>query len=349
MQPLILLIFSLLPLLSGSVEAEIVFAGDAMMHKAQIEAAGRKDGIFDFSEYFSGISDYIADADYAVVNLETPTAGKPYSGYPCFNAPDGFVDALADVGFDLFLTANNHTLDRHDRGLIKTASLLDSLKLSHIGTYPTSQLRDSVMPFIKTIGGIPVAFLNYTYGTNGISPGPKVVVDYIDRGKIKKDIENAKAAGAELIFACVHWGTEYKMLPDASQRSLEKFLRDEGVDAIIGSHPHVVQPIVLDTSGESPKLTVYSLGNFISNMKTRDTRGGALVKVKIGRDSNGKAYITDTSYRLVFTEPAVPEHNYRLSWVDSSSDPRAAAFAREARRIYGIHNKGVSEDFPKMK
>lgn len=342
-----IILFSLLSLLFGSEEAEIVFAGDAMMHKAQIEAAARPGGVFDFKEYFSSVDDYFTTADYAVVNLETPVAGAPYSGYPCFNAPDAFVDALSEAGFDLFLTANNHTLDRHGHGLIKTTALLDSLGLDHIGTYARPATRDSVMPFIKEINGMRIGFLNYTYGTNGIRPSGNVVVDYIDRQLVSNDVASAREAGAELLIACVHWGVEYNLLPHPEQTSLARYLGQLGVDVVIGGHPHVVQPMEMTEKESGDRhLLVYSLGNFISNMKTRDTRGGAVVRIKIARDDDGKVRLKDASYRLVFTEPADSHHNFRLKWADVSRDDRAREFSRTARDLFMRHNKGITEDKP---
>ncbi len=342
MQPAIILI-SLLSLLFGNDEAEIVFAGDAMMHQGQLDAARRGDGHYDFSEYFSAIGSYVSQADYAVVNLETPLSTPPYSGYPCFNAPTEYADALADAGFDLFLTANNHTLDRRDKGLCNTITALDSKKYSHIGTYKNIEERNLVMPFIRNINGMNIAFLNYTYGTNGIKPGNEVCVDYIDRSQIKRDVDTARARGAEIIIACIHWGNEYQLLPHSTQTSLAKYVHSLGVEVIIGSHPHVIQPFIQNFD-DTPILTVYSLGNFISNMKTCDTRGGALVKIRLQRGSDGKVRLADTTYRLVYTEPGNTSHNFRLKWADQSSDPRAALFAKSARRIFSKHNKNVYED-----
>ena len=151
--------------------------------------------------------------------------------------------------------------------------------------------------------------------------------------------------GAEYIIACIHWGNEYQMLPSAEQKSLAQFMRDNGVDAIIGGHPHVIQPIEI-TDGDSKLLTVYSLGNFISNMKTKDTRGGALVKIRLTRGDDNKVRLTDASYRLVFTEPATSTHNFRLKWVDNSTDYRAKAFSDSARAIFNKHNKNITEDIP---
>lgn len=340
---LVPLVVSLLGLLFGYDEADLVFAGDAMMHQGQLDAARRPDGTYDFSEYFGAIRPFVESADYAVVNLETPvSAHQHYAGYPCFNAPESYIDALAGAGFDLFLTANNHTLDRHDTGLCATVAALDSRRLDHIGTYPRRQYRDSLLPMVREIGGIKIGFLNYTYGTNGIQPGPDVIVDYIDRNTMRRDVTRLRQAGAEVIAACVHWGVEYDMLPHSSQKSLAAFLADSlDVELVIGGHPHVIQPMHLHP--DSTGITVYSLGNFISNMKTRDTRGGAILRIRLRRGEDGRVRVVRAGYRLVFTEPASGKKNFRLVWADSSADFRAADFSASARRIFEKHNTSVNE------
>ncbi len=320
--------------LAGGEEATLLFAGDAMMHQAQIDAAHKlsDSGAYNYSACFSPIENIVKEADFAVVNLETPLGKSGFSGYPCFNAPVSYAETLRDVGFDLFLTANNHTLDRHDKGLVYTVQALDSLKIPHIGTYCDLKQRSERIPHIEIINGFKVGFLNYTYGTNGINIQGEAVVDYIDRGKIKEDIRKTREAGAELIVTAMHWGEEYHLLPVASEKSLADFLIGEGVDMVIGGHPHVVQPYEIRTNpltgGKS--LVVYSLGNFISNMKTRDTRGGALAVVKLTRDSIGQPCVSDARYELVFTVP--PEgnssHNFVVYPIDSvPSSWRAAADA----------------------
>ncbi|MBQ9077314.1 MAG: CapA family protein [Muribaculaceae bacterium] len=351
MQLLLSLLFSWLPLLSWNSDVEIVFAGDAMQHKAQIEAARRADGNYSYDECFRLISPYISNADYAVVNLETPLGGKPYTGYPCFSAPDPYSEALADAGFDLMLTANNHTLDRRDKGLTRTLDSLDAQHISHTGTYRNKAERDSVMPFIADIKGIKVAFLNYTYGTNGIPVQGKVVVDYIDKKQIETDVTKAREKGAEIIAVCIHWGNEYQMLPHSSQKSLASFLCDLGVDLIIGGHPHVIQPMEIRRSEKYNKdiLVVYSLGNFISNMKTRDTRGGALLKVKITRNWLGGVRLGQASYRLVFTIPPSQQvPNFRLIPVESYTtgtwSSHCKAFTKSAETILKKHNINVPRD-----
>lgn len=344
MTGLLPILFSLLSLVLGHDEAELVFAGDAMMHKAQIETAHRGNGFYDFAGYFDSISPYIISADYAVVNLETPVAGAPYSGYPCFNAPSQFVDALRRAGFDLFLTANNHTLDRGDRGLRATIDSLDARRLHHIGTYHDAEARSKQIPFIRNINGIRVGFLNYTYGTNGITPRGNVVVDYINRERIRADVDSTRRAGADIIVACMHWGDEYCLLPVNSEKEMARYLQSLGVEVIIGGHPHVIQPMEMTQSADGRnRLLVYSLGNFISNMKTRDTRGGAVVRLRLRRDENGRVNVTDACYRLVYTEQPPYAANFRLRWVDESSAPGASAFATSARGIFNKHNVNVPE------
>lgn len=332
---------------SEPASATLVFAGDAMMHKGQLEAARQTDGSHDFSGYFTNFTDYIASADYAVANLETPLGSSNFTGYPCFNAPDSYADALKDAGFDMLLTANNHTLDRRDKGLRRTIEVLDQKGIDHVGTYHDAAERDTIVPLIRDVNGINIAFLNYTYGTNGIPVQGNVVVDYIDRNKMSSDIKKARAAGAELVCAAVHWGDEYVLLPNSAQKRLADFLIDEGVDMLIGGHPHVIQPMEMrtDTLGHK-QLLVYSLGNFISDMKKTDTRGGALLKVHVSRDRTGVAHVDSASYRLVFVEPGAYGRSHRLVDPDSCRSQwrgHAAAFCSNARKIFDKHNIGVPE------
>ena len=147
--------------------------------------------------------DDIAAADYAVANLEVPLGGRPYSGYPMFSAPDEFARQLGASGFDLLLTANNHCLDRGSKGLKRTVRVLEDMKMSCIGTYASREQRDSVVPFIADVKGVGVAFLNYTYGTNGIPVRDGAVVDMIDRDAMRRDIEKARSEGAKVVCVCL--------------------------------------------------------------------------------------------------------------------------------------------------
>ena len=332
-------------------KASIVFAGDAMQHGPQLETARRSGGVFDYSGCFDEIAPYVSAADYAVVNLETTLNNTDFTGYPCFSSPVSYAKALQDAGFDMALTANNHTLDRRDAGLRRTITYLDSLGLDHIGTYPNAAARAKALPFIKNINGIKVGFINYTYGTNGIRVQGDVVVDYIDRDVIARDITAARRAGAEILIAIPHWGAEYHLIPGDDEKSLAKFLCDKGVDVVMGGHPHVVQPMEMNTttSGKN-QLVVYSLGNFVSAMRDRDCRGGAMVKVNISRDAQCQAKVDDAEYRLVFTIPGENgRRSHRLITVDSESDYARAgslssncrAFTESAMKLFGEHNRNV--------
>lgn len=307
-----------------SPQATLLFVGDAMQHQAQLDKANEiGKGQYDYSDCFSLIAPAVKEADYAVCNLEVPLGGGPdYTGYPCFSAPDSFAQALADAGFDMFLTANNHCLDRRGKAAIRTINALDSLGLDHIGTFRSSADRDTISPFIKNINGFKIAFLNYTYGTNGISPDGGIEVAYIDKDKIQKEIREAKNQGAELIVVAMHWGIEYVLLENKVQRDLADFLIGQGVDIIIGGHPHVVQPmkVVRNEKEDKDVLVVYSLGNFISNMKTADTRGGALIRATVKRDSLGNAHFNKADYDLLFAAKPEGKRNFRVipGWLEDS-------------------------------
>lgn len=348
-QMLAIILFTLSSLFGHSDGASIVFAGDAMQHQAQIDAAKRSGGVYDYTGCFDAVAPYVDAADYAVVNLETPFGGAPYTGYPCFSAPDSYLDALADAGFDMMLTANNHTLDKRDKGLVRTLDRLDAAGVDHIGTYRGREERDSVLPFLRDINGFRVAFLNYTYGTNGIELRTPAVVDYIDRELIKADIAKARERGAEIVTVCIHWGIEYDLLPSRQQKDLAGFLVDSGADIVMGGHPHVIQPMEMRRNAEGRNvLVVYSLGNFISNMKTRDTRGGAMVKVDIVRDSSGVATVDNASYRLVFTVPPVNGKNFRIVPAEkcdaTSWSAHCKAFEKSAESVFAKHNIDVRRD-----
>lgn len=356
-QLLSILLFSFLQLAGiADEEVEMVFVGDAMQHRPQIIAASRPDGSMDYSKCFSFIADDIALADYAVANLEVPLAGKPYAGYPVFSGPDEFAKHLGDSGFDLLLTANNHSLDRGSRGVKRTVQVLRQMGIPSIGTYSSSAQRDSVMPYIANVKGKRIAILNYTYGTNGMPMRDGIVIDLIDRNAISADIAAARDMGAQVICVCMHWGTEYRRTPDSEQASLTDFLIDEGVDLIVGSHPHVVQPFEMRYSHKHGKevAIIYSLGNFISNQNDIDSRGGALARVKIKFRGDSLCGI-EMGYKLLFCQKPQKSHatdNYMLipaSMPDSvRADQRAAftQFVARTRSLLKQHNSPEVEELP---
>ena len=257
-----------------------------MQHEAQLKAALLEDGTYDYTGCFTQVTPEIEAADIAVCNFETTLGGAPYSGYPQFCSPDELAIAVRDAGFDIFLTANNHCLDRRNRGLIRTLDVLDSLGIGHLGTYRNQAERDSLYPYILEHNGIRIALLNYTYDTNGIPVAKPCIVNYIDTTQIKADVIRARLLHADCIIACMHWGTEYRLEPDRSQTMLEDWLYSIGVDHIIGGHPHVVQPVRTQPHRYSigRSLTVWSLGNYISNMSAPHTDQGLAVTLYLKKN-----------------------------------------------------------------
>lgn len=358
----LLLLFSLISFLTGAAQdtcpgspagVDLLFAGDAMQHQAQLDQAllegeGKR---YDYSDCFTLIAPEVTEADYAVVNLEVPLGGGPrYSGYPCFSAPDSYARALADAGFDLFLTANNHCLDSGMKAARRTLAALDSLGVDHTGTFDNAKDRKMKVPLIKDLHGIRFAFLNYTYGTNGIPARDGMEVAYLDREAMRREIREAREAGAEFIVVTVHWGIEYVLHENANQRSWADFLIAEGADMIIGSHPHVVQPMKIVRNEKEGKdvLVVYSLGNLISNMKTSDTRGGAWVKARVERDAQGKPRLVRAGYDTFFSaKPTGRGSNFKVypsRMADSIPEGQKGhwlIFDRAARRMFDACNVSV--------
>lgn len=352
------LIFTVIGLLGNggaavdAPQATLFFVGDAMQHGDQIKKAKEiGKGEYDYSDCFQLLAPAIKEADYSVCNLEVALGGGPdYTGYPCFSAPDSYATALKDAGFDMMLTANNHCLDRRDKGGRRTIDVLDGLGVDHIGTYKTQAQRDSLVPFIKDINGFKIGFLNYTYGTNGIMPKDGIEVAYIDKDKIKKEIELTKEKGAEIIVVAMHWGIEYVLLENNVQRNLADFLVENGVDMVIGGHPHVIQPMKVVHNDKENKdvLVVYSLGNFISNMNTADTRGGAMLWTTISRDSIGRAKFDKAEYDLLYAAKPDKNKNFRVipSWLEDSIPSSQQAnwnlFKRNAIKVFDEHNIKVA-------
>lgn len=265
-------------------EVSILFTGDLMLHGPQIKAAKTQNS-YNFLECFEDVKEDISKANIAIGNLEVTLGGKPYTGYPQFSSPDQFAVDLKEIGFDVLLTANNHCLDRRKKGLERTIKILDSLSIKRTGTFIDKADRHKNHPLFLVKGNIKIAILNYTYGTNGIRRQEPNIVNYIDKKIIKQDITTAKLNHADIIIACIHWGIEYKSQPNNTQKKLTNWMIDNGVDHIIGSHPHVIQPfeVIPDCQKYKKHFVVYSLGNFISNMSRPRTDGGLMIQLNFSK------------------------------------------------------------------
>lgn len=264
-------------------------------------------GHHDFSRIFAPISPYLAEGDLAAANLETVLAGaeRGYTNYPLMNSPTDLAAELAQSGFDLVSTANNHALDQGWDGLLATANALDTAGLAHAGTYRSASER--TMPLVRDVEGVKVAFLAYADRLNGL-PLPKdrpYAVSLLERNQVSDDVRRARAAGAVLVVAQVHWGSEYTRSPSRPQREEARMLLEEGVDVVVGSHPHVVQPIVTMTvdRGGRPFTghVAYSLGNLVSMQVWRYSDSGLLLYVDIERTAAG-ARVTGLRYLPVYVQ-----------------------------------------------
>jgi poly-gamma-glutamate capsule biosynthesis protein CapA/YwtB (metallophosphatase superfamily) len=268
----------------------IAAVGDLMAHDSQMAAAWVPEkNAYDFNPVFLYAQDLLAAADLAVGNLETTLPGvrEQYSGYPAFGAPDAFASALKNAGFDLLNTANNHCADKGGRILGRTLDVLDSLGLLHAGTYRDERERGRNRVLRVSRNGIDLAFLAYTYGLNGAKP-KQGAVNVIDTVRMAEDLGLARAGNPDFIIALVHFGTEYRTEPDSSQVRLVDFLFREGVDVVLGGHPHVLERFeskrLADRTGRTrDRLVAYSLGNFLSNQRRPRTDGGMIFRFTLKR------------------------------------------------------------------
>lgn len=270
-------------------EARLVAVGDIMMHSPQTKSGlNPHNGTYSFRHFFSEVKDILKSGDWVIGNLETPLAGPEsgYTGYPRFNSPAELADALRDAGFNILGTANNHAMDRGESGVIRTLRHLRARGLTAVGTAVSRQEASRINIVEKN--GIAMAVMAYTYGTNGIAApkGREYLVSLIDETAIVRDIAAARRLGADVVTIMLHFGVEYRHLPDDRQLRLVDRLAEAGADVVLGSHPHVVQPWrVIERS--TPEGTVrrtaviYSLGNFISNQSGDFKDLGAVFDVLI--------------------------------------------------------------------
>ena len=282
--------------------------GDVMCHNTQyFDAYQKESDSYDFSYVFDDISSYIKTSDIAIGSLETSFAGKKrgYSNYPTFNSPDDLAYDLKKLGIDVLSTAGNHCLDMGVSGLSRTIDVLNDADISHLGTYQTQEDRDKIL--FKFVKGIKIAFVNYTYGTNGIPvpSGKEFCVNLIDKDLMKQDIENAKSQEADIIVACMHWGTEYKTTANSEQEELADFLFQNGVDIILGNHPHVLEPmekrtVTLEDGTVKDGFVIYALGNFICDQNAENTRNSIILNLKITKYANGNISIEHADYIPIY-------------------------------------------------
>ncbi len=316
--------------------ATLVVCGDAMAHSyISNDAWDEERGVYDYTHIMAQAKPYVSGADYAVVNLETPlTDGKP-TGYPRFSAADSMAYDLKDLGFDLCLTANNHALDKGYSGLVRTLDVLDEAGLAHVGTSRSPE-EGQANAVLADVGGISVAFVGYTYGTNGLpipEAHPECINvynrDYLTRladpdyDKLLTGLEQAKTLEPDLIAVMIHWGIEYKTQQNHFQEEVADFLFANGADLVLGGHSHVLQPMGMRTvtapdGTEKQGFLSYSLGNFFSAQIDQYTDTTAVLQIELTRDNEtGLAQVAGYSYVPMFMSRQGERRHPRFELIDA--------------------------------
>ncbi len=293
-----------------NITATVLNTGDILIHDNVLWGAEQDDGSYNFSKLFKEAKPYITKADYAVANLELTLGGEAagkYRGYPGFNSPDSLLDYLKADGFDMLLTANNHSLDTGLAGMKRTVQQLKSRGLDFLGTKETT---DDPTYIVKDINGIKIGMVAFTYGTNSSASGAGELINYFSSANLpafyteaQLVIDNMKKDGAEAVVFYMHWGNEYQVKPNTYQKVAAQQLCNMGVDVIVGGHPHVLQPIELLHSEDSQNTTVclYSMGNSISNQRisemtglceTGHTEDGVLFNYTFTKEADGGVSLT---------------------------------------------------------
>lgn len=270
-------------------EITISAIGDMLIHSPVYDDA-RVGDTFDFSPMLKHVKPYLEKADITIANQETMIGGTEIglSTYPSFNSPHEVGDALKDAGVDVVSIANNHTLDRGEEAIQRAIEHWEKIEMMYTGAYKDREDQENVRVY-ETEAGISVAFLSYTYGTNGISvpEGKDYLVNLIDKEQIANEVEKAKEK-ADVIILSLHFGNEYERLPNESQKDLVQYAADLGVHAVIGHHPHVLQPLEWVTGEKGNRmLAAYSLGNFLSNQQKLYQRIGGILTFSVKKITEG--------------------------------------------------------------
>ena len=291
----------------GNDTVSVIMVGDILLHSKVQENCLNDDGTYDYSSIFAATKSVVANADIALVNQEVIIGGKELgiSGYPKFNASYEIADELAESGFNVICHATNHVLDKGKDGILNCLSYWETHhpEVSVIGLYKTKEQSETI--HIHEQNGMKIAILNYTLHTNWLPPPKdmKYAVNLLDEDKVRSDLEKAQSL-ADFIIVCPHWGVEYSHDVTAAQREWCKIFMEYGVGLVIGTHPHVIQPIEMLTDDVTGKqmLVYYSLGNFV-NWTSNTGKNcasqfvGGMADVKLAKGDDGSVYIADYTVR----------------------------------------------------
>lgn len=340
---------------SSQSTMSLIFLGDIMGHGGQIEAAHDPvNRSYNYNDVFSQLEEIIAKPDFAIANLEVTLAGKPFSGYPQFSSPDALATACMKSGIDILVTANNHSCDRGGKGITRTIEVLDELNIPHNGTYKNQNDRALRNLMILRKDDMRIGMLNYTYGTNGLKAPKPTSVNYIDTNQILMDINQSKNESIDALIAVVHWGLEYQTKPNSFQKKITDFLFRNGVNIVIGGHPHVIQKV--EWNKDKDQLVAYSLGNFVSNQGSVNTDGGMMLEIELEK-KNEILTIKNAGYHLIWVNKPTRLNKKLFEVLPCSSYPakeqiknpahlaKMKLFIRNARKIMA-NNENVKEINP---
>lgn len=372
------------PAITKTSTATIGATGDILMHDLVIKSGlDKTTDTYDYNYIFQDFSKCVSQVDFAVANLEVTlcsnTNGYKYQGYPRFNCPDSIVDALKNAGFDMLLTANNHSNDTGRKGFARTQQVIKDAGLIHIGSRPALEDKNY---YVADVNGIKIGMINYTYNTsirddgsvalNGlplILENSKLInsfhYDHLDDfySKLAGEIEAMRADGAEAIMLYIHWGSEYKIKENATQRKMAQQLCNLGIDVIVGNHAHVPQPVTLLTNenDETKKtLCLYSTGNAVANMRRAEKNNahiedGMLFTVTFSKYSDGTVLVESTrvipTWVYRYRENSV--YKFRILYMDETVedwkthmdlDDETLAFCQESQaRTEKVVGAGITE------
>lgn len=272
----------------GETRARFLFIGDIMIHDQQLDAARHKDGTYDFSPSFRRVKPLLGGS-FLVGNLETVFAGTSkklrYAGYPLFNTPDVFTENISvDLGVDLLTLANNHIFDRGASGARRTVEVLKSADIPCIGLG-----LDDIPPndaIILDNNGIRAAFINHSYGSNLWPKSSDVHLNVTGEVDITESMTRAKSLSPDIIIALFHWGNEYHYKPNIHQKRAADTALNEGASLVVGTHPHVLQPVEVIVSGDKVSAVAWSLGNFVSFQRTRPRERSVILAADFVKDND---------------------------------------------------------------
>lgn len=293
-------------------EIDILMVGDILLHDNVQESGKLSDGTYNYDHLFANVAEDIQEADIAIANQEVILGGTEIGlyGYPNFNGPYEVGDALAKAGFNVVLHATNHTLDRGKTALVNCMNFWKTnyADVAVLGVFESQEAYDNHI-YIHEQDGIKIAILNYTYGTNGM-PTPSdmpFAVAMLEEDKVLSDLQKANEQ-ADFVIVCPHWGTEYQHNQSQEQEYWAKLFLDHGVDLVIGTHPHYIQPVEMLTNENGEQMLVYySLGNFINSTSdsgrgTADRMIGSMAKVTVGKKETGEVYIKEYGVEPLVTQ-----------------------------------------------